>query len=304
MTENIAPIVTTDWLAANLGDSRLRIVDVTPYQPQEASMKNKLKNLFAKPTSKEENYDQQHIPGALAVDLSSFAEAEAAMPFTPIAHEDFVEKVTKLGIGDGTIVVIYDGGFATGGHFTAPVMAARFAWQLSYEGFDNVAVLEGGFQKWLQEDKPVTAEVVTYPVAKYTGARREELIAFQDEVLAATTDDSVVLIDALPAEYFSGKKNFFGKDRAGHIPSSANVHCESLVDPATGRIQDKATLEKLFAGSGALDENSKVITYCRGGVTATFDWLVLTYLGKNNAAVYDRSLSEWANDESLPLERG
>jgi thiosulfate/3-mercaptopyruvate sulfurtransferase len=119
-------------------------------------------------------------------------------------------------------------------------------------------------------------------------------------VLQALDDDAVCIVNALSADEHTGKTSRF--PRAGRIAGSANVYCQSLVDPQTHAYRPAHNLRQLFEAAGALRAD-RVITYCGAGIAASSDALALTLLGKR-VSVYDGSLAEWTSDPSLPMETG
>ncbi|RKQ28165.1 sulfurtransferase [Oceanobacillus halophilus] len=281
-------IVTTDWLQEKLEDPNLRLLDATTY------LKN-TDNGAPELWSGKETYEEGHIPGAVFADLlNDLSDPDGAFRFTIPSRERFVKKMEEIGVGEeGTYVVIYDQGYATvGSPIIASDWASRLAWQLRYEGFDNVAVLEGGFAKWLDEGRPVSAEVKSYPKATFTGKRQPEMIVTKEDVQKAIEDDNVIIINSLSEEDF---KN-------GRIPGSCNVPFGNHADEKTKELHDKATLKENFEKVGALDPDKKVITYCGGGIAATWNALLLNKLGQKNVAVYDGSMAEWTSEKVLPLE--
>ncbi|MCL5744811.1 MAG: rhodanese-like domain-containing protein, partial [Acidobacteria bacterium] len=167
-------------------------------------------------------------------------------------------------------------------------------------GFDNVAVLDGGWKKWTAEGRPVSTRPPTCSPAKFVADPRPELIAAKNDVIAAMGDSETCILNALDPEEYAGRGPVrYG--RPGHIPSSVNVWCLNLVDPQTNAFLPPEKLREQFAAVGALDKK-KVIVYCGGAIAATADAFVLTLLGADHIAVYDGCMTEWAADPALPLE--
>lgn len=166
---------------------------------------------------------------------------------------------------------------------------------LRWIGFDKVALLDGGLAAWTAQGLPLSTEPVSRSVGTLTIALRPELIVGKDEVLAAISDDTVSIIDALPEAQYRGEMSMYA--RPGHITSATNVPVLSLINE-TGRYRPAQELEKLFTG----DRDSRTITYCGGGIAASANAFVMTRLGYKDVAVYAASLQEWAADESLPME--
>ncbi len=291
-------IVTTEWLAERLGDPHLRILDATTFlkipdkEGEEVGM-----------WSGRDSYNQGHIPGAVFADLmNELSDPNAPLPMTVPPREQFVKKMEELGVGDGTYVVIYDQGALVGNPVVAAQWASRLAWQLRYEGFDDISVLEGGFQKWKEEGRSITTDAGHYPPAEFTCKRRPELLATKEDVKNAMNDENIILINSLSPEDFRGETNTY--PRKGHIPSSVNVFFGSHAAQNTRTLYEESRLRETFEKVGALDPTKKVITYCGGGIAATWNALLLNMLGQKNVAVYDGSMNEWASDPNCPLVTG
>lgn len=291
-------IVNTEWLAERLEDPNLRIVDATTFlkipdkEGEDVGM-----------WSGKDSYNEGHIPGAVYADLmNELSDPNAPIPMTVPPREQFVNKMEELGVGDGTYVVIYDQGALVDNPVVAAQWASRLAWQLRYEGFDDISVLEGGFQKWKDEGRPLTTEPGHYPKAQFTGKRRPELLATKEDVRKAMDNEDIILINSLSPEDFRGETNTY--PRKGHIPNSVNVFFGSHADPNTRQLYDESKLRETFEKVGALNPNKKVITYCGGGIAATWNALLLNMLGQKNVAVYDGSMNEWASDPDCPLVTG
>lgn len=292
--EQIPLIVSTDWLEQHLGDPKLRIVDATTFM--EMSEKGGAPSVYSGKAS----YEEAHIPGAVYADLlNELSDPESMLPFMTPPRNDFIEKMTGLGIGDGNYIVIYDQGALVENPVVAAYWASRLAWQMKYEGFGNIAILDGGLPKWKAEGRPLTAVPGKYSPASFTGQRRPELLATKEDVQKATRDDNIVLINSLSPEDYRGETDSY--PRKGHIPSSVNVFFGSHADMETKSMLSDAALREPFEKLGALDPDKKVITYCGGGIAATWTSLILNKLGQKNVAVYDGSLNEWASDPSCPL---
>jgi thiosulfate/3-mercaptopyruvate sulfurtransferase len=200
----------------------------------------------------------------------------------------------RFGVNDETRIVTYS---------TANVWwATRVWWLLREFGHDNAAVLNGGWQKWLAEGRPTeTGPSPARSQGRFTPRQPRGLFADRQDVLAAVGDSGVCTLNALTAAQHAGSGgNSYG--RPGHIAGSQNVPAGSLVDPVTNMFLDPDELRIRLGAVGALDR--PVITYCGGGIAASADAMILTMLGHQNVRVYDASLSEWAKDESLPMEIG
>ena len=231
------------------------------------------------------------------------SESTSLERYSPIYSESspiFAERIGALGVGDDSLVVVYDQLNVARGPEYYQFWAPRLWWHLRLEGFSNVAVLDGGLGRWKREGRPTTSESASYPAAKFTPRRRQELLALADDVQHAITDARKVLVNVLDPDTFSGKKQTYA--RRGRIPNSAHVFFGLLIDPETGGLRSPEQVKEHFERVGALDPAKRSITYCGGGIAATVAALQLARLGRDDVAVYDGSLTEWASDLKRPLE--
>jgi thiosulfate/3-mercaptopyruvate sulfurtransferase len=176
--------------------------------------------------------------------------------------------------------------------------AARLWWMLRAFGFDDAAVLDGGWRAWRAEGRPTSTEAAPDRAATFVPRPREGLFVGRDEVLAALDDGATCLVNALSAEQHRGEVDDYA--RRGHLPGAENVPAAALVDPTTHRYLALEQLRAHFAP--VLDGGPRrVVTYCGGGIAASSDAFTLHRLGFDDVAVYDASLQEWAADPSLPM---
>ena len=286
--EHLPLFVSTEWLAERLDDSNLRIVDATTYlQPGPDGVKV---------WSGEETYKENHIPSAVYADLlHDFSDPDSGLGFTKPSRERFLDKIEHLGIGDeNTYTVIYDQGYAVvGSDVIASDWASRFAWQLLYEGYDHIAILDGGLAKWKEEGRPLSSGIETYPNSQFSGERRSDLFVGKEEVEKAVHDDGVLLVNSLSEQEFNN----------GHIPSSCNIPFIDHSDQQSKALHSDEQLKEAFEKAGALDPDKKVITYCGGGIAATWNALLLKKLGHKNVVVYDGSMAEWTSDPNAKIDK-
>jgi thiosulfate/3-mercaptopyruvate sulfurtransferase len=281
---SIPPLVESDWLEHHLDDEDLRIVDVT--------IQVKLKP-FPWMRSGKREWKRGHIPGAVFADLRKLCDPNSpARTFTMPDADWFAAQMSRLGIGDGTRVVLYDA--------RESMWAARVWWMLRAFAFDNAAVLNGGWTAWRLEQRPTSSEPSAYPPATFTPAPRPGLFVDKDEVMRAIDDPSTCIVCALGRRQYSGERREYGR-RRGHIPGARNVSAGRILDRRTQRYRPLDELHELF--DRVLDAE-RIITYCGGGVAAASDAFVLHLLGHPNVAVYDGGFVEWSADKQLPLEVG
>lgn len=280
-------IVSTDWLAANLDDPNLRIFDCTTYLIYETGTGRPYRV-----ESGRKDYDSAHIPGAAFLDLQGeLSDTSAKTNFMMLPHEELAARLSQRGIGEGTRVVLYSR--------KASQWATRVWWMLRAIGFDNAAILDGGFDKWAAETRPVTSAEGRYPPATLTARPRPELFIGKDEMKSAIGDGGACSINALAPDLHSGENPRYG--RPGRIPGSVNVPAASLQDKATMALLPPEQVAQVFEQVGA-DKSKRILIYCGGGIAATLDAFLLHQLGYKDIAIYDASMSEWAKDSSLPIE--
>src|SRR5262249_23917219 len=153
--------------------------------------------------------------------------------------------------------------------------AARVWWMLRAFGFDDAAVLDGGWKKWTREDRPVATDDGARPARAFVARLRPGLIADKAGVLAALGDDRHCVLNALSQEQHKGGGITY--ERPGRIAGSGNVPARDLVDPETHAYLPIDVLRRKFADAGALDAK-RVVTYCGAGIAASSDAFVLTML--------------------------
>jgi thiosulfate/3-mercaptopyruvate sulfurtransferase len=281
------PLVTTAWLADNLHAADLRIIDCSVVMRTT----DEVGYTFI---GGAEEWRTGHVPGSVFVDvLTQLAAKDHPLPMMMPAPEEFAATMAALGVADESRVVLYD----RSNH----AWAARVWWMLRYCGFDRAAVLDGGWNKWSAEGMPTSTEASTYPVGELTVNVRSRLFAAKQEVIAAMRASGICIVNSLSPEEHSGATSRF--PRAGRIPGSTNVYCQSLVDTGTHAYLPRQALRERFDSAGALS-SARVITYCGAGIAASSDALALTLLGHGDVAVYDGSLAEWTSDPDVPMETG
>lgn len=277
-------LVTTEWLSQHLDDPDLVVLDcnVRTESQNDGTMLN---------ISGRADYNQGHIPGAGFADLKGeLCDSNNPIEFSPPTPQQFCTVMGELGVGDNSRVVLYDTEFSA--------WAARVWWMLRWVGFDNAALLDGGLKTWKSEGRPVSTEAFTKPAKQLTPKPRPQLIADKNEVLASIDDDSITLIDTMPAEFYSGELAIY--QRAGHITGAINTCAMDLLDES-GRFRSEDELASIVTDTGRGNHNRRYITYCGGGIMASSNAFIMTRLGFTNVAVYTASLQEWAADPSNPM---
>ncbi|MBI1277324.1 MAG: sulfurtransferase [Anaerolineaceae bacterium] len=279
------PLVSTQWLQDHLHDTNLRIVDIRGHvlpasQPTPHYFNH------------QDDYEKSHIPGAVFIDWVNEITDPADPRHAQIAKsERYAEVMSRNGIDENTFVVAYDD--ASG------MFAARLWWSLNYYGHEKVVVLDGGWNKWIAEERPVTADIPNIYRKTFVTHPDRSLYRNADDVLAKL-NTSTKLMDVRTPEEFRG--DYARASRTGHIPGAVNQPRTVLINP-DGTILAPDQLRAKLGAIGINQDTPEVIVYCNGGVSASYGLLALQVAGFNNGAVYDGSWKDWGNDNSKPLER-
>lgn len=285
-------LVDTSQLAAMLGDPALRIFDCTTWlDPQPAGGDQPY---IAR--SGRDSFEEAHIPGAGFLDLQgAFSEPSTRLLFMMPPVDRLEAAFGGHGIGAGTRVVLYSIG--------SMMWSTRFWWMLRALGFDHAGVLDGGFDKWRAEGRPVECGPAQgYPAAAFSATPRSGLFCDKHAVRNAIGESRIAIVNALGPQYHKGlEPSRYG--RAGRVPGSVNVAAATLVNPETKTLTTLAAAGAKFEAQGVTPDK-EVICYCGGGISATLDLFLLHQLGYENLTLYDGSMGEWASDSSLPIETG
>jgi thiosulfate/3-mercaptopyruvate sulfurtransferase len=273
-------LVSATELASELGDPDLRVLDGTvllDFPPDGGP---------PTVTSGRAGYDAGHVPGAAFADLiTDLSDPDSGLPFTIPSPERFAAGIGALGVEDGTRVVVYDA--------SNTAWATRLWWLLRYFGFDDVRVLDGGLPAWKAAGGELSTEPSAYPPATFAPHPRPELLASTDDVLEASADGATCVVNALDDAFY----------RAGRIPGSSQLAASSLLDPETGRLRPVAELRRAVA-EVVPEGGPAPIAYCGGGIAATLDVFALALAGREDAKLYDDSMTGWTADPARPVETG
>jgi thiosulfate/3-mercaptopyruvate sulfurtransferase len=265
-------LAETDWLAGQLDNQSVVVVDIRPKEAFEAG----------------------HIPGAVWYDRGALKDPDEKL--FVIRPSLFAEKIGALGIDSTKEVVIYDEGNG--------LWATRLWWVLDYYGHANARVVNGGFAKWEKEGRPLSREARQPTPATFVATPNPDVICGLDYVMERVNnpEPNVVILDVRSQAEFTGAD--VRAARGGHVPTSVNLDWQTSLttnDPRVWRPAEE--LRAQFAQAG-ITENTSVITYCQTGVRAAHSLFTLRLVGLGeNAKVYDGSWAEWGNAKDTPIGR-
>lgn len=276
-------IVSTDWLADHLGSPDIAIIDASWHLPT------------ANRDPKKEFADA-HIPGAQFFDIDELSDTASNLPHMLPSPEKFSSRMRRMGIGDGKRIIAYD----TVGLFSA----ARAWWMFKVFGHDDVAVLDGGLQKWLAEGRATEDGLAPARQERHFTARfKGSMVKNMKDVAVALKSDAAQVVDARSGTRFRGEEAEPRPGvRAGHMPGASNIHYASLLNPG-GTLKSPSEIEAIFATAG-IDLSKPVITSCGSGITAAILSLGLTLAGTRDHALYDGSWTEWGGNPDNPIIAG
>lgn len=280
-------LMDTATLSAMLDDPDLRVFDCsTRLEPDPGNTYRVVPCV--------EEWREGHIPGAGFIDIQGqLSKPDPKLRFTFPDPEAFADAMAGLGVSDNSRVVLYSR--------MHPMWATRVWYLLRAMGFDNVAVLDGGIDKWAAEGRPLSTKADTRPRGRFTARLRPEMIVDRSQVLAAVEGEGSLVLNALSEEQHQGGGVNYG--RPGRIAGSGLVSARSMIDPTTRAFRPLPELQAMLDAAGATGDRP-VITYCGGGIAATTPTFVMALLGRDNVALYDNSLSEWCSIDDLPMETG
>lgn len=271
-------LVSTSWLADELGASDLRVIDATLFLP--GSGRN--------PSAE---YEGGHIPGAVFMDLSEITDGTSDIPNMLPSAEKFASRMQSLGLGDGSRIVVYD---------DSPLKSAcRAWWMLTVFGAHEVAVLDGGLAKWKAEGRALDTGKETLRHRHFTVWKDDSDVRTKADMLSNLHSKDAAVLDARPAGRFAGTDAEPNAALAsGHIPGSHNLpHGQLFNDDGTWKNADD--LRSAFKASG-VDLEKPMITTCGSGMTAAVLAFGAKLIGKDDVALYDGSWSEWGADNDTP----
>jgi thiosulfate/3-mercaptopyruvate sulfurtransferase len=273
-------LASSEWLGVHFEDPGVRILDCTWHHAST--------NLDGRT-----QYRGRHLPGAVHFDIDHIADRSTALPHMLPSAADFASKVGLLGVGDGDHVVVYDrqcGGSA----------AARVWWMFRVFGYDNVALLDGGFGKWAKEKRPTEISAVRPEPRSFTATLNTTLVRAMSDMKANLGTGAEQILDARgPGKFDVVQTDVFPCKKLGHMPNAINIPWGDLIDPEIGTFIAPEALAARFAVA-KIDLQRPIVTTCASGITSCVLALGLHLLGHKTAAVYDGSWAEWGLADDTP----
>jgi len=274
-------LVSTEWLAAEMGAPDLRIVDATWFLDAARN-----------PASE---YEAEHIPGAVFMDLAGLADDKTELPMMLPSAEKFASRMQSLGLGDGSRIVLYD---------NSPLKtSARAWWMLHLFGAHAVAILDGGLAKWKAEGRALATGKETLRHRHFTVWKDLGFVRSLDQMIGLLETKAEQIVDARSQPRFEGRE---AEPRLGvnpgHMPGSKNLPMSALFT-ADGTYKDLNGLRAAFADAG-VDPMQPIAATCGSGITAATIAFAAHLLGNDKIAVYDGSWSEWGANAETPKAIG
>ena len=271
-------LVSTQWVEDHVNDPNIRIVE----SDEDVLL-----------------YDVGHVPGAVKIDWQTELQDQVIRDY--VSKENFEKLISEKGIANDTTVVFYGD--------KSNWWACYAFWTFNVMGHDKCLIMNGGRQKWIEEKRPLSKDVPSYPRTNYKVARTNEAIrAFRDDVMKHVGSGNS-LIDVRSPKEFTGELLHMeaypqeGALRGGHIPGAKNVPWARAANE-DGTFKSADELNAIYQGEVGLKNDDKVIAYCRIGERSSHTWFVLTYLlGFKNVKNYDGSWTEWGNLVRAPIEK-
>lgn len=273
-------LVSTDWVAAHLKDPSVRLIESD-------------EDLLL--------YETGHIPGAVKIDWVTDLNDPVTRDY--IDRERMQRLLRSKGIKQDTTIVFYGD--------KNNWWATYAFWVFRLFGIARLRLMDGGRARWVEEGRPLTTDVPSYPEGNIVAGERDEagIRAFRDDVIAHLARRGQ-LVDVRSPEEYRGERLHMpeypneGALRGGHIPGAKSVPWARAVNPDTHTFRPASELRTLYVQEQGLKPDGDTIVYCRIGERSSHTWFALTYLlGFRHVRNYDGSWTEWGNGVKLPIEK-
>lgn len=275
-------LVNTQWVADHLKDPQVRLIEV---------VWDKRKNLT--------DYESGHIPGAVAWDFEK--DLQDTVRHDILDKEGMEALLSQSGITNEMTIVVYSG--------MNNLLATYAFWQLNVFQHNDIRLMDGDRQKWLDENRPTTSEVPFITKTMYQVQEPNWSIRVnKNDVIQSIGKKGILFVDTRSVEMYNGT-NKANTQRGGHIPDAVNLPALNTQKgwqvptvKSDGTFKSSTELQSLFNSLG-ITSDKEIITYCVRGGLSTHAWFVLTQLlGYTNVREYDKSWAEWGNLEEAPIE--
>jgi thiosulfate/3-mercaptopyruvate sulfurtransferase len=276
------PLVTTEWLAAELGKTDIRVIDATLFLAQHGR-------------DARAEFESAHIPGAVFFDIDEVSDTTSPLPHMLPPPEKFASRMQALGLGDGSRIIVYD---------NSPLRsAARVWWMLTLFGAHEVAILDGGFAKWVAEGRATESGKPIVRHRHFTVWADKSLVRDSKQMTENLRARTEQVVDARSAGRFAGTDPEPRAGlRSGHIPGSKNLPYDQLFNE-DGTYKNPEAIKAAFDASG-VDFSKPVVATCGSGVTSAVLAFAATMIGHPKMAIYDGSWSEWGASATNPVVTG
>lgn len=280
---NPGALRTTQWLAEQLGAPRVHVLDASFHVPTTGR-------------DPRAEFADRHIPGAWFFDVDGIRDPNTDLPHMLPSPDSFTATVSAMGIGNDDTVIVYDA--------PGSAAAARVWWTFRVFGHSDVAVLDGGLDKWMAERRPMDDRPPEPRQSHYQASYNGALLRCIDDLLGnLETAQEQVIDNRGPGRFLGVEPEPRPAKRLGHIPGSLNIPFTNFIDLERHGVWQSADEIAAIFGENGVDLNKPIVSSCGSGVTACTTAFAAFLLGKTDVAVYDGSWAEWGNREDTPVER-